>query len=97
MSKIVVTVRVTVDPSNRDAFRAAAIENANGANNDEPGCQLFSVAQSKDDENVFFIYEIYDDEAALEAHRETPHYKSAIAKIRALNPKNDVSVCSFVA
>jgi quinol monooxygenase YgiN len=97
MSKIVVTVKVTVEPSNRDAFRDAAIENADGANKDEPGCQLFSVAQSKDDENVFFIYEIYDDEAALKAHQDAPHYKSALAKIRALNPQSDVTVCSLVA
>ena len=97
MSKVVVTVRVTVKPSDREAFRAAAVENANGANNNEPGCQLFSVAQSKDDENVFFIYEIYDNEAALEAHREMPHYKSAIPKIRALDTKSEVTVCSFVA
>ena len=97
MAKIVVNVRVTVDPSDREAFRAAAIENANGANNDEPGCRLFSVGQSKDDENVFVIYEIYDDEAALEAHREMPHYKSAIGKIRQLKTDTSLTVCSFVA
>lgn len=40
----------------------------------EPGCLMFVVHRHKDDPRRFFIYEQYRDEAALEAHRNTPHF-----------------------
>jgi quinol monooxygenase YgiN len=40
----------------------------------EPGCRGFTISRSKDNGNVFTLAEFYDDEAALEAHRETPHF-----------------------
>jgi quinol monooxygenase YgiN len=94
MSKLVVTVKATVNPKDRDAFVEAALGNANGANNDEPGCQLFSIAHAKDDENVFFIYEIYDDEAALKAHQAAPHYQAMRNKFQGLEIKSEVAVCT---
>ena len=41
----------------------------------EPGCTMFVSHRGHDDPSRFFIYEEYKDEAALEAHRETPHFK----------------------
>jgi quinol monooxygenase YgiN len=32
------------------------------------------VVQDQADPNHFFFYEVYRNEAALEAHRKTPHY-----------------------
>ena len=40
----------------------------------ETGCVMFLVHRHKDDPRHFFIYEQYKDEAALEAHRNTPHF-----------------------
>ena len=40
----------------------------------EPGCLMYQVHRHKDDPAHFFIYEQYKDEAALEAHRNTPHF-----------------------
>jgi len=40
----------------------------------EPGCLMFQVHRHKEDARRFFIYEQYKDEAALEAHRATPHF-----------------------
>ena len=45
-----------------------------GSNNDEPGCYRFDVLQDNDDPNTIHLYEIYHDEAAVEAHRAAPHY-----------------------
>ncbi len=55
------------------------------ASRQEPGCRAYDVNRSTDDPRVFLIYERYDDEAALEAHRATPHFerfgKNGIQKI----------------
>ncbi|MBI4191505.1 MAG: antibiotic biosynthesis monooxygenase [Betaproteobacteria bacterium] len=39
----------------------------------EPGCERFDVHQSKDDRTLFFLIEVYADQAALDAHRVAPH------------------------
>jgi quinol monooxygenase YgiN len=41
----------------------------------EPGCRTYVVHQSLEDAREFVIYEQYDDEAALQAHRESEHFK----------------------
>jgi (4S)-4-hydroxy-5-phosphonooxypentane-2,3-dione isomerase len=44
----------------------------------EPGCKLYQVSRSTESESLLVLYEHYVDEAALKAHRETPHFKSII-------------------
>jgi quinol monooxygenase YgiN len=34
----------------------------------------FNVLQDREDQNVYYFYEVYENEAALEAHRAAPHY-----------------------
>ena len=40
----------------------------------EPGCLMYAVHRHTEDPRQFFIYEQYRDQAALEAHRNTPHF-----------------------
>jgi quinol monooxygenase YgiN len=40
----------------------------------EPGCVTFQVHRHKTEPRRFFIYEMYKDDAALEAHRASPHF-----------------------
>jgi quinol monooxygenase YgiN len=40
----------------------------------EPGCRFYQVHRSTTDPRRFFIYELYDDQAALDAHRAAPHF-----------------------
>ena len=40
----------------------------------EPGCSIYQVHRHKTDLRRFFIYEQYKDDAALEAHRNAPHF-----------------------
>jgi (4S)-4-hydroxy-5-phosphonooxypentane-2,3-dione isomerase len=46
------------------------------ATRQEPGNLMYVVHRAKDDPRTFFIYEQYVDEAALEAHRQTPHFNA---------------------
>lgn len=69
--------------------RAAALEEAllvQAANSlrEEVSCLRFDVARDPVKEGRFFLYEIYEDEAAYNAHRETPHYKSFSEKTASL-------------
>ncbi|MFB3815762.1 MAG: putative quinol monooxygenase [Terriglobales bacterium] len=41
----------------------------------EPGCRHYIGHQSVEDPCRFLFYELYDDQAALDAHRASPHYK----------------------
>jgi quinol monooxygenase YgiN len=38
----------------------------------EPGCKLYQSNRSADSPDIFLLYEHYADQAALDAHRNTP-------------------------
>lgn len=40
----------------------------------EPGCRMYLVHRSTTDPRKFFLYEQYDDQAALDAHRASEHF-----------------------
>ncbi len=44
----------------------------------EPGCKLYQASRSKDNPDYILIYEHYDDDAALQAHRDAPYFKEII-------------------
>ena len=44
----------------------------------EPGCKLYHANRSTDNPDLFLLYEHYADQAALDAHRNTPHFKEII-------------------
>jgi quinol monooxygenase YgiN len=44
----------------------------------EPGCLMYQAHVSPDDPRLFFLYEQYEDEAAVKAHTETEHFKTHV-------------------
>jgi quinol monooxygenase YgiN len=44
----------------------------------EPGCFMYIGHQSTEDPRKFLFYEQYKDAAALEAHRNAPHFKQYV-------------------
>jgi (4S)-4-hydroxy-5-phosphonooxypentane-2,3-dione isomerase len=50
------------------------------ASRQEPGCIGYTVHRHVDDPRRFFIYEQYRDEAALRAHRDSPHFQEYAVK-----------------
>lgn len=69
----IILVSVRVKPAQIDAFRLVASENAQKSLT-EPGLIHFDVLQQSDDPTRFTLYEVYRDDAARDAHRETAHY-----------------------
>jgi quinol monooxygenase YgiN len=72
---ISLTVSLQVVPGHLDAFVEAIRTNAERSFTDEPGCLYFDVSQDQADDHHFMLYEVYADEAAVEAHRAAPHFK----------------------
>jgi (4S)-4-hydroxy-5-phosphonooxypentane-2,3-dione isomerase len=72
----VITVEFGLKPGAMAAFRKLMDENAIASCRDEPGCRRFDVLVPKGSDERIFLYEIYDDRAAFEAHVKTPHFKS---------------------
>jgi (4S)-4-hydroxy-5-phosphonooxypentane-2,3-dione isomerase len=56
-------------------FEAAIEENARLSRETEPGCRQFDVCRDAAEPALFFLYELYDDEAAIQAHLETAHFR----------------------
>ncbi|SDL18744.1 Quinol monooxygenase YgiN [Modicisalibacter muralis] len=72
-----IIVRTQLKPGNRERFMAAMTENAAASVREEPGCHVFDVIEDRDTPDLFHLYEIYADEQALAAHKQTPHYKAS--------------------
>lgn len=69
----VVCVHVQVLAEHRQAFLDASAENARHTVQ-EPGNLRFDVLEQADDPTRFLLYEVYRDEAGMNAHKETAHY-----------------------
>ena len=48
------------------------------ASRQEPGVITYTTHVNPDDPREFFIYEKYHDEAGLEAHQQTSHFKEYV-------------------
>jgi autoinducer 2-degrading protein len=77
---VVMIIEVHVKPEKRDEFLEVIKHDASHSEADEPGCLRFDVLQDNEDSNKFYYYEVYRDEAARAAHRETPHFKEYAEK-----------------
>jgi quinol monooxygenase YgiN len=44
----------------------------------EPGTLLFWPHRSSSDDRVFFLYELFADDAAFTAHQQTEHFKTLV-------------------
>jgi autoinducer 2-degrading protein len=71
-----ITVEFTLKPGGMSAFRKLIDENAQNSFELELGCQRFDVLVPYDNADKIFLYEIYDDKAAFEAHLKTEHFQS---------------------
>ena len=77
----VVTVHFHIHPPFVESFRAAVLRQAKNSIEREPDCKQFDVLQNPEDQNHFFLYEVYTDSAAFAAHRETPYFADFFSKI----------------
>ena len=75
---IVLVAKYTAKAGKGDTVAEALTRMAPLVKAGEPGCLVYHANRSTDNPDFFLLYEIYRDQAALAAHRETPHFKSII-------------------
>lgn len=76
MSAVVLHVELIIHAEQRDAYLARAEKHRDLVLAREPGCQRFDVSVEEDDPNRVRLYEVYDDDAAVEHHMQTPYMQS---------------------
>ncbi|HSC29883.1 MAG TPA: putative quinol monooxygenase [Vicinamibacterales bacterium] len=79
MKELVLAVALKIKPDCVDKFMAEALKNGKAARETEPGCKQFDIVVDPNDPTRAMLYEIYADEAAFEAHQQTPHFKHYLA------------------
>ncbi|MGB3409509.1 MAG: putative quinol monooxygenase [Jannaschia sp.] len=94
MFAVVVTIEVT--PGQMPVFLPATLDNAR-ASLSEPACQRFDVLTDPARPDEVFLYELYDDAAGFDAHRETAHYKTFDAIVAPLIAAKVVKTYESVA
>jgi quinol monooxygenase YgiN len=85
----IAAVEYDIVPGQVDNFLAALKEN--GAESvKEPGCHELDIAVSQKDPNHVFIFEVYENAAAAEAHTATEHFKKYKAATTGMAAKREV-------
>ncbi|MCU1723233.1 MULTISPECIES: putative quinol monooxygenase [unclassified Pseudomonas] len=67
-------LKTQLQPGSLEQFMDAMSVNAASSVRDEPGCLVFDVVRDRSAPDLVWLYEVYTDEAAFEAHLLTPHF-----------------------
>lgn len=89
-------VKVRVKPDLRKEFLDAIEADALGSEREEPGCLRFNVLQDERDDTIYYLFEVYSDQAALEAHRAMPHYAVWRSAAHTLDGPTEATRCTTV-
>ncbi|NSX53644.1 putative quinol monooxygenase [Parasulfitobacter algicola] len=71
-----VTVTLTLKENQHEAFMYLMLENAHASLANEPGCQRFDVCADPNQPKTVFLYELYDDQTAFQAHLASKHFQA---------------------
>jgi autoinducer 2-degrading protein len=75
MDGLVILVRFQVAEGERETFLDRVTQNAVTSVAREPGCRRFDVLTGEEGRtNEVVLYEIYDDDAAFDAHLQASHF-----------------------
>ena len=77
----VIIAEFEVKPDKLEQFLELAKTDASQSVTKEPGCHQFDVALDREQPNRVVLYEVYEDEAAFDAHLGTPHLEAFRAGI----------------
>ena len=71
---IAITAKIPVKPGSEADFEKAMLAMAEQVHANEPGNKMYTLCKGED--GVYVMMELYDDAAAVEAHRSSDHYKA---------------------
>ncbi|MBE7219900.1 MAG: antibiotic biosynthesis monooxygenase [Caulobacteraceae bacterium] len=81
---IAVTAHLTAREGREAEFEHAFLQMVDAVRANEPGNRLYQLARGRDGDRRYVVLELYADEAALEAHRTSDHYKAGGRSLREL-------------
>jgi quinol monooxygenase YgiN len=73
-----------IDPARLDAYKAAVKEEMEASVRVEPGVLAIYAVAEKDNPARLRFFEIYADEAAYNAHRESAHFKKYVETTKSM-------------
>lgn len=79
---LAITVRFHIEPLHEEEFFERVQRQAKDTLDREPACRQFDVCRNPQNPREFFLYEIYDDEAAFAAHLKMPHFLAFDADVK---------------
>ena len=71
---LAVCVDFEIDPACLDEFLPIMRKNAAASLANEAGCHQFDITQDPQAPTKIFLYELYDDAAAFDLHKQARHY-----------------------
>lgn len=92
-----IIVHFEAKPDKIEAFKEAIVGHATRCLEREPGCLQFDVVQDPKNPALFAVYEIYKDQAAIDAHRASPHMAETGKIIPDLITKRELSISNLIA
>ena len=84
MPPVAYFVRMVAKQGQADAVLKLLLENPRRIEAGEPGNLAFAVHRSTEDPNEFWLYECWEDEAAVEAHESGEAFQSYKERLRPL-------------
>jgi quinol monooxygenase YgiN len=78
--RIIIITRLVAAPGRRDDL-LAAFDGLHAAVAAEPGTEVFTMHTARDDVDVVMFHEVYRDEAALAAHRESAAVRNLVGRL----------------
>ncbi len=86
----VIAVHFSIKPDHIDAFRQIVIRQAINSKTHEPGCLQFDVCEDPAKPGHFFLYELYTNPAAFDAHKQTPHFTEFSSSVEGMIESKEV-------
>ena len=67
-------VKIHMKAEFREQFLKEMWADAIGSEKNEPDCLMFNIVNDKADPNILYLFEVYKDDKAVEAHKKMPHF-----------------------
>lgn len=95
-AKYAIFVTMQLKEGMGEAFRPHILKNAEATRRDEADNHLYNVLISEDDPDRYHFYEVYSSKEALDAHRQTPHFKAYAEATKDMVADRNVQCCHMV-
>jgi quinol monooxygenase YgiN len=83
MSRLTIIARLLAKKESAEAVKAELLKLIAPTRGEE-GCIEYRLHQDNDNPALFFFYETWENEARLEKHKETDHYRNSFGAIEGM-------------